>query len=113
MISADLGSAISDAVGQSFGLVLLQAALSSNNALTAGTFSRAQAVTAVEATLAPIRMQISQASTTLVSPEENTDGAGSYGSAFAAKVTCAGSLATAVNISSYVGRIRTTLGQAG
>jgi hypothetical protein len=113
MISADLGSALSAADGQSIDLGSLQIALASSNALTAGTFNRAQTVSTVDATLIPIRSQISQASAILVSPGAPNNGADGYSSAFAAKVACAGSLATAVNISAYVGRISTTLGRGG
>jgi hypothetical protein len=113
MISADLGSAISVAGGQFAGLGSLQIALSTNNALTAGTFNRAQAASTVEATLAPIRSQISQASAILVSSEDHIAGSDGYSAMFSTKVACAGSLATAVNISAYVGRISTILGQVG
>jgi hypothetical protein len=112
-ISADLGSATSAAAGQFLDLGPLRDALSGSNALTAGTLSRAQAVSTVEATLSPIRTQISLASATLVASGQPTDDAASYGSAFAAKVACAGSLATAVNVAAYIGRIGTNLGQAG
>jgi hypothetical protein len=108
MISADLGSAISAVGDQSTDLGALQAVLSGNNVMTAGTFDRGQAINSVEATLVPIRSQISQASAALTSPGERFGG---YSSAFAASVASAGSLATAVNVSAYVGRIGTLLGQ--
>jgi hypothetical protein len=113
IISADLSSAISAAGGQLPGLGSLQVALSTNNALTAKTFNRAQAASAVGMTLVPIRRQISQASALLVSSEDRIAGTDGYSSVFASKVACAGSLATAVNISAYVGRISTILGQVG
>jgi hypothetical protein len=113
MISADLRSAMAAADGQSVDLGSLQIALSSGNALTAGTFSRARTVSTIEATLTPIRGQISQASAMLVSPEAHNSGTDGYSSAFAAKVASAGSLATAVNISGYVGRMGTILGRGG
>jgi hypothetical protein len=110
MISADLGSAMSAAGDQSSGLGALQVALSGINVMTAGTLDRAQAVNSVAATLAPIGRQISQASAALISPGERSGG---YSSVFAARVASAGSLATAVNVSAYVGRIGTLLGQVG
>jgi hypothetical protein len=113
MISADLATAISSAGGPTFGLNSLQIALSSNNGLTAGTFNRAQAASMVAATLTPLSVQMSQASTVLNSPGEANPSSGNFSSMFAARVASAGSLATAVNVSAYVGRIGTLLDQVG
>jgi hypothetical protein len=113
MISADLDSAIAAADGQFSGLGPLQIALASSNALTAGTFDRAQAASTAGAALIPVRRQIAQDSELLVSDGANTNSTSDYSSAFAARVACAGSLSAAVNVAAYIGRIGSTLGQVG
>jgi hypothetical protein len=113
MISADLGSAMAAADGQFSGLGPLQIALASSNALTAGTFDRAQAASTANAALIPVRRQIAQDSELLVFAGANINSTSDYSSAFAARVACAGSLSAAVNVAAYIGRIGSTLGQVG
>jgi hypothetical protein len=113
MISADLGSAMAAADGQFSGLGPLQIALASSNALTAGTFDRAQAASTANAALIPVRRQIAQDSELLVFDGANINSTSDYSSAFAARVACAGSLSAAVNVAAYIGRIGSTLGQVG
>jgi hypothetical protein len=105
MISSDLGQATSAAYGQSISLDSLQATLATSNVLTAGTSNHGRAVSALEATLASVRVQIHQSSAGLAAPV----GTAVNISAFTNRVNCAGSLAAAVAVSAYVGRIGKSL----
>ncbi len=113
LISADLASALSAIASSSISLASLQTALSAANALTMGTSNQMQAVTMVGATLDDINSQIALQSSLVAAPIGASGEPASVGPAFAATVSSAGSLAAAVNVGSYVGRIGTNLNGSG
>jgi hypothetical protein len=105
LLSADLSSAMSAAAGSTLSLTPIQAALSTANALTAGTADQSQAIAAVGSTIMDIEQQIGQQSSTLITPIPSSTGLADLGQAYGAKVSCAASLASSVNVGSYIGRI--------
>jgi hypothetical protein len=113
ILSADLSSAMSAAAGFAISLTPIQAALSTSNALTAGTAGQTQAIAAVGSTIVTIKQQIDQQSTTLISPIPSSTGLADLGQSYVSKVNCAASLAAAVNVSSYVGRIGVNIAGSG
>jgi hypothetical protein len=60
-----------------------------------------------------IKQQIDQQSTTLISPIPSSTGLADLGQSYVSKVNCAASLAAAVNVSSYVGRIGVNIAGLG
>jgi hypothetical protein len=113
LLSADLGTALAAAANASLSLTPLQTALSASNALAAGTSDQANAIAVVGSTLTTINYQIGQQSTTLVVPIPTTTAPGDLGQAYASKVSCAASLAAAVNVSAYVSRIGANITGSG
>jgi hypothetical protein len=113
ILSADLGSAMSAAAGSAISLTPIQAALSTSNALTTDTAGQTQAIAAVGSTIVTIKQQIDQQSTTLISPIPSSTGLADLGQSYVSKVNCAASLAAAVNVSSYVGRIGVNIAGLG
>jgi hypothetical protein len=105
LISTDLSSAMSIAAGIGFSLTSLQSALSNTNALTASTGDQAEAIAEVGSTLQGVNGQIDQQSTALSA--QLPDGVDAVGVAqsYVSKVDYARSLAAAVSMRSYIGRI--------
>jgi hypothetical protein len=113
ILSADLSSAISAAAGSTMSLTPIQAALSTSNALTAGTADQSQAIAVVGSTLATIKQQIDEQSATLLTPIPSSESLADVGQSYVSKVNCAASLAAAVNVSSYVGRVGVNIAGSG
>lgn len=105
LLSADLAAALSSDGGSTIQLTSLQSSLSRPNAVTIGTSDQSQALAAIGVALNGIDRQIAQQSTWLTNPA----GASSNVEEMTNTVDCAGSLASAVNIRSYIGRIGTNL----
>jgi hypothetical protein len=113
ILSADLSSAMSAAVGSKMSLTPIQAALSTSNALTVGTADQTQAIAAVGSTIATIKQQIDEQSAMLTAPIPSSTSLADVGQSYVSKVSCAASLAAAVNVSSYVGRIGVNIAGSG
>ena len=113
IVSADLGSAMSAAAGSAISMTPIQAALSTSNALTAGTAGQTQAIAAVGSAIVTIKQQIDQQSATLISPIPSSTGLADLGQSYVSKVNCAASLAAAINVGSYVGRIGVNIAGSG
>nr|WP_294559971.1 hypothetical protein [uncultured Rhodopila sp.] len=109
LVSADFAEAVAAASGTSIQLGSLQAALSSTNALTAGTSDRAQALATVASSRVAIGLQITAQSAVLALPFGASSAVSAYGSALQSTVASAGALAAAVNTNAYVGRIGSRL----
>lgn len=109
LVSTDLASALSAAAGMGIGLTSLQSSLSGVNFLTSGTSDQALAVADIGVTLTSIDSEIAEQSAQLISPT----GPGNHAEVMVATVRCAGSLASAVNTRSYIGRIGTNLTHMG
>ncbi len=60
-----------------------------------------------------IGQQIGQQSATLITPIPLSTGLEDFGQSYVSKVSCAASLAAAVNVSSYVGRIGVNIAGSG
>ena len=60
-----------------------------------------------------IEQQIGQQSATLIAPIPLSTGLADFGQSYVSKVSCAASLAAAVNVSSYVGRIGVNIAGLG
>jgi hypothetical protein len=113
IVSADLSSAISAAAGSTMSLTSIQAALSSSNALTAGTADQSQAIAVVGSTIATIEQQINEQSAMLIASNPPSESLADVGQSYVSKVNCAAALATTVNVSSYVGRIGVNIAGSG
>ena len=105
MLSADLGSALLYAAGASISLTPLQAAISSTNALTAVSADQTSAIAQTNASVRSISGQIDQQSSVLSGSFPADASVPKWSSTYLSKVSLAGSLAAAVNVRSYVGRI--------
>jgi hypothetical protein len=112
-LSADLSSAIFAAAGSAISLTAIQAALATANTLTTGTADQTQAIAAVGSTIVSIGQQVDQQSATLITPIPSSTGVADLGQSYMSKVSCAASLAAAVNVSSYVGRIGVNIAGSG
>lgn len=106
LISADLTSAVT---GSAMPFTSLRLSLSAPNVLTGGTSDHAEAVAAVGLTLNALDSEIAERSNRLIIPTEPGRHAEANARVIATTVIDAGSLATAVNTRSYIGRIRTNL----
>jgi hypothetical protein len=105
ILSADLSNAMSAAAGSTISLTPIEALLSTSNALTPGTADQTNAIAALGSTLAIIDQQIDQQSANLSSPTLSRTRMSDFGQSYISTVGYAASLATAVNVRSYVGRI--------
>jgi hypothetical protein len=112
-ISADLSSAMSAAAGTTISLSSIQAALSTSTALTSGTADQIQAIASVGLTIAAIQRQVDQQSATLIAPIPLNTPLTDLSQAYGAKVSCAASLASTVNVGSYIGRIAVNIAGPG
>jgi len=112
-LSADLSSAMSAAAGTTISLSSIQAALSTSNALISGTANQIQAIALVGLAIATIGQQVDQQSATLVSPILSNTPLTDVGQAYGVKVSCAASLASTVNVGSYIGRIAVNIAGPG
>ncbi len=112
-LSADLSGAMSAAAGTTISLSSIQAALSTSNALTSGTADQVQAIASVGLTIATIGQQVDQQSATLITPISSNTPLTDLGQAYGAKVSCAASLASSVNVGSYIGRIAVNIAGSG
>jgi hypothetical protein len=108
-LSADLNYALSAATGSDTSLTALQAALSTSNALIAGTSNQSEAIAMANSTLAVVNNTIISQSAAITVPIISTSNGGEMGSLYANRVNSAGLLASAVNVRSYVGRIMKNL----
>jgi hypothetical protein len=104
-ISADLSSAMSAAASTTISLSSIQAALTTSHALASGTADQTQAIAAVGLTIATIGQQVDQQSASLITPIASDTPLTDLGQAYGAKVSYAASLASSVNVGSYIGRI--------
>lgn len=108
-IASDMTVALLASGGTFPALGGLQALLSGNNALLPGTLPQAQAMTAIQSTLSGVVSQIALNSDAIMHPIACTDNAERLPGQFLAKVTCAGSLASAVIVKAYLGRVGISL----
>ena len=108
-LSSDLNWALAGASGSATSLGLLQAAISGSHALVAGTSDRLSALAVADATLEQLNHQVYDQSMTLGSPFESFLSPSAAGALYAARVDCAGQLASSVAVRSYVGRIKFNL----
>ncbi len=113
LVTADLSNAMAAASGTSVELGSLQTALSADNALTAGTVAQSQALAALASSQLAIDQQITQQSAIVASPFSADTAVSAYGQKLNNAAAAAGSLAAAVNASSYVGRIAQRLASTG
>jgi hypothetical protein len=105
MLSADLSTALIYAAGSSISLTPLQAAMSSANALTAGSTDQTMAIAQTDTVVQSVSGQIDQQSSLLSGSFPSVAGASTSSDSYLSRVETAGSLAAAVNVRSYVGRI--------
>jgi hypothetical protein len=105
ILSADLGTALFYAAGSSISLAPLQAAMSSTNALTAGSADQTMAIAQAGSVVQGASGQIDQQSSLLTDSFPSDGSASGLSESYLSKVESAGSLAAAVNVRSYVGRI--------
>jgi hypothetical protein len=105
MLSADLSTALSYAVGSDLSLRPLQAALSGANALAAGSADQTVAIAQADSVVQGVSGQIDQQSFQLANSFPSDASASELSASYLSKVRSAGSLAAAVNVRSYVGRI--------
>jgi hypothetical protein len=113
MLAADLSAALAMAPDCGISLSSLQATLYTTNAATTGTADQTQAIRAVGSQVAVIDSQIAQQSAILSTGISADTGPADLGQAYISNVECAHSLAAAVNVRSYVGRIGTNIVGAG
>ncbi len=113
ILSADLSNAMSAAAGSTISLSPIEALLSTSNALTSGTADQTNTIAALGSTLAIIDQQIEQQSTNLSSPTLAGTRMSDFGQSYISTVGYAASLATAVNVRSYVGRIAVNIVGSG
>jgi hypothetical protein len=105
MLSADLSTALLYAAGSSISLTSLQAAMSTANAMTAGSADQTTAIAQADSAVQGINSQIDQQSTLLTGSFPSSAGTPGSSDSYLSTVESAGSLAAAVNVRSYVGRI--------
>ncbi len=110
VLAADLGTALLYAAGSGISLTPLQTAMSSMNALTMGSLDQTVAAAQTNLVLRSITGQIDQQSSLLSSPFPSGVGARGSAGAYLTRAQLAGSLAAAVNVRSYVGRIGMNIG---
>jgi hypothetical protein len=109
MVSSNLTSALSASIGTAISLAPLQVALSSQNALTAGARDNDIAVATAAAALDEVNSQISYQSAMLTEPFTRSNDYATTGAVYASRVSSAGTLAAAITLRSYVGRIQVNL----
>jgi hypothetical protein len=105
MLSADLSSALFYAAGSSTSLTPLQTAMSAPNALTAGSTDQTIAIGQAKTVVQGVSGQIDQQSSLLSGSFSSGGWASTSSDSYLSKVETARSLAAAVNVRSYVGRI--------
>jgi hypothetical protein len=105
MLFADLSTALFYAAGSGISLTPLQAAMSSTNALTAGSADQTTAIARADSVVQGINGQIDQQSSLLMDSFPSNAGTPGSSDSYLSKVESARSLAAAVNVRSYVGRI--------
>jgi hypothetical protein len=105
VLSADFSTALMYATGSTVSLTLLQAAMSSTNSLTAGSADQTMAIAEADTVVQGVNGQIDEQSSLLTSPFPSDTGAPGLRDSYLSKVESARSLAAAVNLRSYVGRI--------
>ena len=105
VLSADLSNAMAAAAGSTISLTSIETLLSTSNALTPGTAYQTYASATLGSTLAIINQQIDQQSASLITPTPSGMHMSDFGRSYISTVGCAASLATAINVRSYVGRI--------
>ena len=93
------------AAGSTISLTSIETLLSTSNALTPGTAYQTYASATLGSTLAIINQQIDQQSASLITPTPSGMRMSDFGRSYISTVGCAASLATAINVRSYVGRI--------
>jgi hypothetical protein len=113
LISTDLASAESAAYGSGLQLAPLRVSLSSTNVLTPGTSDQTQAMSTISLALATANQQVAEQSFMLNRPLGGSPNIEVQATALAAMVGCAGSLASAINTRSYIGRIASNLTTLG
>ncbi len=105
VLSADLSTALLYAAGSSISLTALQAAMSRTNALTAGSVDQTLAIAQANAVVRSANSLIAQQSSALAGSFSSGTSVPTSSNSYLSKVGLAGSLAAAVNVRSYVGRI--------
>jgi hypothetical protein len=105
VLSADLSNAMAAAAGSTISLTSIETLVSTSNALTPGTAYQTYASATLGSTLAIINQQIDQQSASLITPTPSGMHMSDFGRSYISTVGCAASLATAINVRSYVGRI--------
>jgi hypothetical protein len=113
LLSSDLRNALSAAADPSIDLTNLQGALSRPNVLIASSDDQARAIGVVASTINAVNSVIDQQSTIFATSIRTSEAPSTRPQLFASRVGSAGSLAAAVNVRSYVGRIGVNLGTAG
>jgi len=109
LLASDLSSALSLVSGTAIQLASLQTALSASNASVPGTSDQAQAISAVQASLASCGTVIAQSSSQISALPLTPSDPATYSSAFAATAASAGTLAASVSAQAYISRIATNL----
>jgi hypothetical protein len=105
VLSADIGAALLYAVGAGTSLMTLQVAMSAANALIAGSADQSIAIARTDSVMQSVNGQVDQLSSVLVRSSPSNASASGLSDSYVSKVGAAGSLAAAVNVRSYVGRI--------
>lgn len=113
VVSADLSNAASASGAAGISLASVQTALANANFLTPGTANQTQAVIGVVSTLQGINSQVVDQSVVLTTPLPPDTTPFDLGESYLSRVTSAGSLAAAVNVRAYVGRIGVNITGSG
>jgi hypothetical protein len=113
ILFADLSNAMSAAAGSTISLTSIEAILSTSNPLTPGTADQTDATATLGSTLAIINQQIDQQSANLSTPALSVTRMSDFSQSYISTVGYAASLATAVNVRSYVGRIAVNIVGSG
>jgi hypothetical protein len=113
MLSNDFSSASQVAIAPQIDLGSLQAVLSGRNVLVVDSNDQVRAIAGTASTTRAANDLMDQQSAILAVPFESAQPQGSWGGLFADRVAAAASLAAAVNVRSYVGRIGVNIMSAG
>lgn len=113
MLSNDFSSASQVAIAPQIDLGSLQAVLSGRNVLVVDSNDQVRAIAGTASTTRAANDLMDQQSAILAVPFESAQSQGSWGGLFADRVAAAASLAAAVNVRSYVGRIGVNIMSAG
>ena len=113
LVAADLGNALAAASVAGISLMSLQTTLLNGNAAVSGTTGQTQAAAAVYSTLQGLNSQVAQQSAALTNPWPSSGSASAMSASYLSTVSCASSLAAAVNVQGYIGRIGVTISGLG